>query len=194
MNSGGVVETSDVCLDCHTVIDRDVDSNHLLLWCFGKKKLARCWMLISLLSLSMFIQLEVCLRGDKRLTYYTLTVFVLRHYNPIAATVEQKKSRLMYWAPALECSWVSFNWCWCLLLIKRESEKKQPSGFESHGDSFQSHVWSKNNVTRGSSSPFLCVKALGDLRRIATSVAFLRLGLLIRATLCAHKYKESASR
>lgn len=25
MNSGGVVETSDVCLDCQTVTDRDVD-------------------------------------------------------------------------------------------------------------------------------------------------------------------------
>lgn len=31
VNSGGVVETSDVCSDCHTVIDRDVDLNRLLL-------------------------------------------------------------------------------------------------------------------------------------------------------------------
>lgn len=37
VNSGGVVETSDVCLDCHTVIDRDVDLNRLLLWCLEKK-------------------------------------------------------------------------------------------------------------------------------------------------------------
>lgn len=128
----------------------------------------------------------------KRWTYCTLKAFVFRHHNPIVTTVGWK-SRLIYWAPALECSRVSFNWCWCLLLIKRESEKKQASGFESLGDSFQSHVWSKNNITRGSSSPFLCVKALGDLRRIAASVAFLRPGLLIRATLCAHKYKELAS-
>ena len=42
MNSGGVVETSDVCLDCHTVIDKDVDFNHLLLLVSGKKKKARC--------------------------------------------------------------------------------------------------------------------------------------------------------
>lgn len=66
-----------------------------------------------------------------------------------------------------------FNWCWCLLLIKGESEKEWASGFESVVDPFQGQVWSKYNVTSGSSSPFLCVKAWGgDLRQIATSVAF----------------------
>lgn len=37
VNSGGVVETSDVCLDCPTVIDRDVDLNRLLHRCLEKK-------------------------------------------------------------------------------------------------------------------------------------------------------------
>lgn len=47
--SGGVVETSDVCLDCHTVIDRDVD--RLLLSCLGEKKLQDVECSISLLIL-----------------------------------------------------------------------------------------------------------------------------------------------
>lgn len=43
VNSVGVVETSDVCLDCHTVIDRDADFNHLVLISGEEKKtLASC--------------------------------------------------------------------------------------------------------------------------------------------------------
>lgn len=38
VNSGGVVETSAVCLDCHTVIDRDVDLKPPLASMFGGEK------------------------------------------------------------------------------------------------------------------------------------------------------------
>lgn len=51
MISGGVVETSDVCLDCHSVIDRDVDC--LLLSCLGGKKQQDVECSISLLNLDV---------------------------------------------------------------------------------------------------------------------------------------------
>lgn len=53
MNSGGLVETSDVCLDCHTVIDRDVDLKPPLASMFGKKK--SCKMLNAYFSTFVFV-------------------------------------------------------------------------------------------------------------------------------------------
>lgn len=90
VNNCGVVETSDVCLDCHTVIDRDVDLNRLLLWCLEKKS---CKMLNAYFSpffVYTLVQSEVCRRGENlerdNITYCTLKDFVWRRRASIVMT------------------------------------------------------------------------------------------------------------
>lgn len=59
MNSGGVVETSDVCLDCHTVIDKDVDFKPPLALIALEKKI--CKMLNNYFSPFFFVKFCRCL-------------------------------------------------------------------------------------------------------------------------------------
>lgn len=98
VNSGGVVKTSDVCLDCHTVIDRDVDLNRLLHWCLEKKLQDVECLFLSFFCRCSYSQRLVADRIRERMLHTVLRqALYLDSISSLGRqTVEWKTSRLMY--------------------------------------------------------------------------------------------------
>lgn len=196
VNSGGVVETSDVCLDCPTVIDRDVDLNRLLHRCL-EKKAARCWMLLFLFYFFLFCCRCPCSRKvgglSQRRDIILRTLlwgFVLRRYIAVVTTDSiEEEVVLSRESCSRMFSGFFFKWCWRLLLYQEGEWGKKwwASGFwKVSVDPFQRHVRSNTIVSTGSSW------SLGGFTwDLQPRVALLKTPLLSRAASRAHKHKKS---